>query len=110
MNSINAYEESYEAIEILGKEALFSNARSDRASLPEGIYGYDIRHTNDDQSVPGEIAPYIWVNHYGTVLINEELNLGEEQSILIDEDAVNFLGFACGLEDYLSKDEIGWEM
>ena len=35
--------EKYQAVELFGKPALFSNGRIDRDKLPEGLYAYDLR-------------------------------------------------------------------
>lgn len=40
---VNAMAEEFEHIEIFGKPVLFTNARVDKATVPEGWYKYDIR-------------------------------------------------------------------
>ncbi|MCM1488257.1 MAG: hypothetical protein NC203_07825 [Firmicutes bacterium] len=52
MKPINATETGYERFEILGHNALFTNMRIDRKSLPEGIYGYDLRDSDDCSGEP----------------------------------------------------------
>jgi len=48
---VNSKDEHYEVIELFGQQALFTNLRIDRATVPDGTYCYDIRH-GDDDSVP----------------------------------------------------------
>lgn len=43
MKPVNAYDGEYEAFEILGQDALFSNFRIDRSTVPDGLYAYDLR-------------------------------------------------------------------
>ena len=73
--SVNARTEEFEHIEILDKFALFTNARIDRTTVPEGWYCYDFRGTGDD---PGElrfIEESVVVNHSGSILMSEKLEL-----------------------------------
>ena len=73
--SVNARTEEFEHIEILDKFALFTNARIDRTTVPEGWYCYDFRGTGDD---PGElrfIGESVVVNHSGSILMSEKLEL-----------------------------------
>ena len=72
---VNARTEEFEHIEILDKFALFTNARIDRTTVPEGWYCYDFRGTGDD---PGElrfIEESVVVNHSGSILMSEKLEL-----------------------------------
>ena len=46
-----------------GYSALFTEERIDRASLPEGIYAYDIRSGEGNDF--GTIEPCVTVNHTG---------------------------------------------
>ena len=73
--SVNARTEEFEHIEILDKFALFTNARIDHTTVPEGWYCYDFRGTGDD---PGElrfIEESVVVNHSGSILMSEKLEL-----------------------------------
>ena len=49
--AVDARTEEFQHIEIFDKFALFTNARIDRTTVPEGWYCYDFRGTGDD---PGE--------------------------------------------------------
>lgn len=48
---VNACDESFEYVELFGKPSLFTNARIDRDTVPEGWYAYDLRGSDND---PGE--------------------------------------------------------
>ena len=72
---VNARTEEFQHIELFDKFALFTNARIDRSTVPEGWYCYDFRGSDDD---PGElcyIEKSVMVNHAGSVLMPEELEL-----------------------------------
>ena len=73
--SVNARTEEFQHIEVFDKFALFTNARIDRTTVPEGWYCYDFRGTGND---PGElrfIEECVVVNHSGSILMPEKLEL-----------------------------------
>ena len=73
--SVNARTEEFQHIEVFDKFALFTNARIDRTTVPESWYCYDFRGTGDD---PGElrfIEESVVVNHSGSILMPEKLEL-----------------------------------
>lgn len=86
MAGFNAMTEIYEEITLLEKPALFTGARLDRSTVPEGLYAYDVRHDDECQGIPCEVANYIMVNHWGTVLTVEPLDLGEQGYRLLEEE------------------------
>ena len=85
-------EEKLDVIEVLDRRALFSNGRLMPEQIPEGLYAYDLRHS-DDGSRFCSIEPKVGVNHGGTVLMRDILDFGESGYIPLDEDTEpNFLG------------------
>lgn len=56
-----------------GYSALFTEERIDRASLPEGIYAYDIRSGEGNDF--GTIEPCVTVNHTGTILTRQPIEM-----------------------------------
>ena len=86
---VNARTEEFQHIELFDKFALFTNARIDRSTVPEGWYCYDIRGSDDD---PGELCymeENVVVNHAGSVLIPEKLAMPKSGWL----DARDELGF-----------------
>ena len=43
MSAVDARKEHYEAVEILGIPGLFTTLRVDRATIPKGVYAYDMQ-------------------------------------------------------------------
>lgn len=82
-NVLNA---SYEVIKLFGKKVLFTSERIRDADLPKGIYKYEVRHDDECQGIMREIAKRIFVNHWGTILSKEEIDLGADGYRLINED------------------------
>ena len=73
--AVDARTEEFQHIEVFDKFALFTNARIDRTTVPKGWYCYDFRGTGDD---PGElrfIEESVVVNHSGSILMPEKLEL-----------------------------------
>ena len=65
---VNARKEEYEHIELFGKPALFTSARIQTNSVPDGWYCYDLRGSDDEPGEPVTIEPYVVINHAGSVL------------------------------------------
>lgn len=89
-----------------GKEAygLFTDLRVKRDTLPENVFAYDIRHDDDSLGIPCEIQKFVLVNHYGCILTNKEIDLGEEGYITFDD--VDFI--LNGLINVDSKYIVKW--
>lgn len=84
-------EEKLDVIEVLDRRALFSNGRLMPEQIPEGLYAYDLRHSDDGDRLCS-IEPKVGVNHGGTVLMRDILDFGESGYIPLDEDTEpNFL-------------------
>ena len=75
MSRYNASELNYEEVTVLGHPALFTGSRIDRATVPEGMYRYEMRHSDENWNKPVELAHRIAVNFYGTVLTREPFQL-----------------------------------
>lgn len=76
--SVNAREENYEYIELFGKPGLFTNARIDRDTVPEGWYAYDLRGSDYDPGEPVTVETNVVVNHAGTILTHEPVTIPKE--------------------------------
>lgn len=84
--------EKYQGIEMFGKPALFSNGRIDRDKLPEGLYCYDLRGSDDDPGMPVTIQEHVVVNHAASVITAEPIDLTEQSFLCLGEDGLNFTG------------------
>ena len=69
--TFNAMTERYEEITVCGKPALFTSIRIRRDTIPDGLYAYDVRHDDECRGIPCEIAPFVMVNHWGTIILAE---------------------------------------
>ena len=99
---VNLEDDEYEKIELLGKTALFSNARLTDADIPEGLYCYHLRHS-DDGGKFCSVEPRVGVNHGGSVILKEPLDFGKSGYIPLDEEtSPNFSGERENFSDFLS--------
>ena len=97
-------EEKLDVIEVLDRRALFSNGRLMPEQIPEGLYAYDLRHS-DDGGRFCSIEPKVGVNHGGTVLMRDILDFGESGYIPLDEDTEpNFLGEEMTEEEFAKEE------
>ena len=84
--TFNAMAEHYEEITVCGKPALLTSIRIKRDTVPDGLYAYDVRHDDECRGIPCEIAPFVMVNHWGTIILAEPLELPDDGRRYIDED------------------------
>ena len=77
----DAMKEVFEEVTVLDKPMLFTCQRIDRATVPKGLYMYEVRHDDDMRGDPVEIANWIMVNHWGTLISNEPLKLTPSRSV-----------------------------
>ena len=84
--TFDAMTQCYEEITVCGKPALFTSVRIKRDSVPAGLYAYDVRHDDECRGIPCEIAPFVMVNHWGTIILAEPLELPDNGRRYIDED------------------------
>lgn len=100
---INFPDEEFEVIEVAGVTALFTNERLTDADIPQGLHCYHLRES-DDGSRFATLEKIVAVNHGGTVITAESLNLGEQKYIALDEEnSPNFMGENCSLEDFIQE-------
>ncbi len=94
---VNAMTENdFEEIELFGEPALFTCLRIDPNTVPMGVYKYDIRHDDECQGIACEIAKFIFVNHWGSVLTLRPIDLGKDGFLLMSDDDINY-GIDSGL-------------
>ena len=58
--SYDAQKVTYQEVTIFDRPALFTECRIDRATLPEDVYRYELRHGDEDWGEPVELARSIF--------------------------------------------------
>ena len=103
----SAEELYYEQITIWGYKALFTNERIKRDTVPKGWYLYEVRHDDECQGIPCEIAKGILVNFWGSLLMHDQLPEVEKEGFLCisEEEWIDDSAGYCLLSEYLEKGE-----
>ena len=97
-------DEQYQEVELFEKPALFSNGRISRDNLPEGVYCYDLRGSDDDPGSPICVEERVVVNHAGSVILTAPLEFPEEGRLYFtDETGLNFNGGMLTLSQFLQE-------
>ena len=99
---ISIENDEYQLIELFGKPALFSNDRITPKDIPEGLYCYDLRHSDDGDRFCS-VEPKVAVNHGGSVVTDIPLDFGDEGYISFSEDTEpNFLSEDLTIAEYMN--------
>lgn len=97
-------DEKMDVIEVLGRKTLFSNGRILPEEIPEGLYAYDLRYS-DEEGQFISIEPKVGVNHGGTVLMRELLDFREKGYLsFIDDTSPNFLGYDLTPREFMETE------
>lgn len=105
----NAMDEVYEEVTVFGKPMLFTCLRIDRDTVPKGMYMYEVRHDDDQQGDPVQMANWIMVNHWGTLISNQPVKLEKSPSVnnayrdIDPETDWNYEGVDSSLKEYMEK-------
>ena len=80
------FEEIFPAdvVDVQGKPYLFTNLRVIRESIPEGLYAYDVR--DDCDGIFWQIQPRVLVNHWGTIIGCQPVDLDDTGAFICEED------------------------
>lgn len=65
----------YIKVMVKGVPALFTDARIERESVPDGFYLYEVRYDDENLGDPAQIGKCVIVNFLGSLLVSEELEL-----------------------------------
>ena len=106
MSAVDSRKEHYEAVEILGIPGLFTTLRVDRATIPKGVYAYDMQTSEQDWSQPCLLARHITVEHFGTVLTASPVPIPPNG--YLDLSPGDFEGQFCGERMTLADFEAKW--
>ena len=97
-------DEKLDVIEVLDRKALFSNGRMLPEEIPEGLYAYDLRYS-DEKGQFISIEPKVGENHGGTVLMRELLDFREQGYLsFTDDTSPNFLGYDLTPREFMETD------
>ena len=94
----------YQEVEIFDVPALFSDGRIALADLPEGLYRYDLRGSDDDPGMPVTVEQNVAVNHAGAIITAKPFDLGEDGCLSLTEDkGLNFVGGEISMQRFFNE-------
>ena len=94
----------YQEVEIFDVPALFSDGRIALDDLPEGLYRYDLRGSDDDPGMPVTVEQNVTVNHAGAIITAKPLDLGEDGCLTLTEDeGLNFVGGEISMQRFFNE-------
>ena len=86
-------DEEFEVIEIEGQTALFTNSRMTDADIPKGLHCYHLRYGDDGNF--SALEKSVAVDHGGSVIVNEPIDLGENDCILLNDENSPRFNYSC---------------
>lgn len=94
----------YQEVEIFDVPALFSDGRISLDDLPEGLFRYDLRGSDDDPGMPVTVEQNVAVNHAGAIVTAKPLDLGEDGCLTLTEDeGLNFVGGEISMQRFFNE-------
>lgn len=78
-------DDKFDAVEVCDVKGVFTYERIAKQDVPEGLYKYDLRYS-DEIGEFTSIEKNVIVNHGGTVLLKEQLDLGPDGVIEFNEE------------------------
>ena len=102
MQLMDARKETFDHIELFDAPAMFTNLRIDRSTVPEELFCYDVRGSDNDPGALNAIEPFVFVNHAGTIIGVEDYMIEKGQAKYIATH-INFLGEEITLNECCAK-------
>lgn len=87
----NAMAETFDLVELFGSPALFTTCRIDADTIPEGWHRYEIRGSDNDPEALKTLEFSVSVNHSGTILIPEEIDIPSNPGYVDIDEELDFL-------------------
>ncbi len=95
-------EKTYQEVEVFGVPALFDNARIRQEDVPEGLYCYDLRGSDDDPGEPVTVERHVAVNHAASILTVVPLPVPEQGVLRLGEE-LNFVGGMMDVREFMEE-------
>ena len=82
MHGYDATEETFDPCELQSKPALFTNSRINHATVPDGLFAYDLRRSGYGNGA-ATLEKRVLVDHMGTILTAEPLDFHGQNHLRI---------------------------
>ena len=91
--------EKYQAVEVFGQPAVYVEERIDSDKLPEGLFCYDLRGSDDDPGLPEALENSVTVNRVASIITAQKIELPEEGYLPLN-DSLNFTGDEKSIREF----------
>lgn len=94
--------ELFDVVEVFGKTGLYCDCRVSPDDVPEGLFKYECRSSDDGNVDFCTLEKSVYVNFSGTILICEPIDLGAGNYLsFTEESSPNFLGWKLSVPDFM---------
>lgn len=83
MKKEELHEQLFDVLNVNDRSVLYTYQRLERDIIPNGLFVYDIRESDDDRTF-ATIEHHVLVNHGGTILSKEIIEMEEDGYVEID--------------------------
>lgn len=94
---------TYDEVTIFDVPALFTDLRVDRSTVPDGVYRYEVRYSDEYGGEPVELARGIMVDFFGTVLTREPIQLPISGGLELNDGDLEFQPDGGTLAEFQQK-------
>ena len=94
--------DKFSVVKVQDKFYLFTNMRIDRKTIPEGAFAYDVRDDCGDGSF-AEIQHYVMVDHWGTIIGLEPIELDEYSMYWCTEEDGCYTGKSVDWQTFVNE-------
>ena len=91
---------TYDEVTIFDVPALFTDLRVDRSTVPDGVYRYEVRYSDEYGGEPVELARGIMVDFFGTVLTREPIQLPISGGLELNDGDLDFQSGCFSLAEF----------
>ena len=91
--------EKYQAVEVFGQPAVYVEERIDSDKLPEGLFCYDLRGSDEDPGLPEALEETVTVNRVASVITAQKIELPETGYLPLN-DSLNFTGDEKSIREF----------
>lgn len=102
MEKADVWTDTFQEVEIKGRQALFTSLWLDPETIPKGLHLYMLRH-GDDDSYPATLEKCVTVNYFGTVLVKEPFSM-EKDYINLDVEDFGYTGEQMQIYPFMGKE------
>lgn len=100
--TVNCTDVDFELMVICGIEGIFTDLIVDTKTLPEGIFKYSIRHSDDGENLFCTLEKNVLVNRTGDFFTKEKINILNCNEFIDINNDYEYLDEEISMEKFIS--------